>query len=418
MAKVRLILDTRKSAKSAANGLYPVALRLFHRKTRIIRLPYHCSPAGWDDKYMRMKKSVFKNNHIDCDKANEKIYDKLHAAHKLIVELGDSINSVDADTLVGYIRKAWDKKVDTKIRDDVDNGITLSQWGKVIIDRKLRSNKPGTASWYAGAIRSITKLNGGKDLRLNEITVTLLTNFQIEHKAKSSSKNGISSYLRAVRAIYYSAIKEDQFYPKKNPFQHFKIPTSRRTKKKAISKMDFIKIRDVHYKEGSPVWHAKNYALVMFNCRGMNFIDLVKLQIKDITHDRIFYGRSKTGDQLSVRITEELQEILNFYTKKKSKDDYLFPANYDGSTKHYEKYKSLRRRMNGHLKTIAKDAGIEEQFTTYTIRHSWATIAKFMGIPTEVISEGLGHNSLKTTQIYLKSFTNHVLDEANEMVVS
>ncbi|PXX25487.1 tyrosine-type recombinase/integrase [Arenibacter sp. ARW7G5Y1] len=67
---------------------------------------------------------------------------------------------------------------------------------------------------------------------------------------------------------------------------------------------------------------------------------------------------------------------------------------------------------------IANDAGIEEHFTTYTIRHSWATITKFMGIPTEVISDGLGHNSLKTTQIHLKGFTNHVLDEANEMVVS
>lgn len=67
-----------------------------------------------------------------------------------IAELGDSINSVDADTLAGYIWKAWDKKVDTKIREDVDDGITLSQWGKVIINRKLKSNKPGTASWYAG----------------------------------------------------------------------------------------------------------------------------------------------------------------------------------------------------------------------------------------------------------------------------
>ncbi|TQO39758.1 hypothetical protein GQ41_4449 [Arenibacter algicola] len=37
MAKVRLILDTRKSAKSSTNGLYPVAIRLFHKKARIIR---------------------------------------------------------------------------------------------------------------------------------------------------------------------------------------------------------------------------------------------------------------------------------------------------------------------------------------------------------------------------------------------
>ena len=150
----------------------------------------------------------------------------------------------------------------------------------------------------------------------------------------------------------------------------------------------------------------------------MKFIDLVKLQVKDIVNDCIFYGRSITGDQLSVRFTDELKKILVLYGKGKKTEDYLFPANYDVSTKSYEKYKSLRRRMNGHLKSIASDARIEEELTTYTIRHSLATIAKLMGIPTEVISEGLGHNSLGTTEIYLKSFTNHVLDETNELVFS
>ena len=107
------------------------------------------------------------------------------------------------------------QKVDTKNREDVDDGITLSQWGKVIINRKLKSNKPGTASWYTGAIRSITKLNWGRDLRLNEITVTLLTNFQIAQEAKGNSKNGVRCYLRAIRSLYNSAIREDQLYTKK-----------------------------------------------------------------------------------------------------------------------------------------------------------------------------------------------------------
>ncbi|SHG15903.1 hypothetical protein SAMN03080594_11523 [Arenibacter palladensis] len=160
--------------------------------------------------------------------------------------MGDSINSIDVDTLVQYIHQAWDKKVDTKIRDDIDIGITLGEWGKVIIDRKLMSNKPSTAAWYAGAIRTLTKFNKGKDPRLNQITVTFLTNFQIVQEAKGNSKNGVSAYLRAIRAVYNSAIKEDKYYTKKNPFQHYKIPTSRRTKKKAVKKADLIKIREVH----------------------------------------------------------------------------------------------------------------------------------------------------------------------------
>jgi integrase len=167
----------------------------------------------------------------------------------------------------------------------------------------------------------------------------------------------------------------------------------------------------------SPLWHAKNYALIMFYCRGMNFIDLVKLKVNNIEADRLLYGRSKTGDPFSVKITESLGNILKFYLKGKRPEDYLFPTNYDGSTKHFQKYKSQRRRMNERLKIIAKDAGIEGEFTTYYIRHSWATIAKFMGISTEIISEGLGHNSLRTTEIYLKSFTYNVLDEANELVI-
>lgn len=54
--------------------------------------------------------------------------------------------------------------------------------------------------------------------------------------------------------------------------------------------------------------------------------------------------------------------------------------------------------------------------TTYVARHSWASIAKRSGIPTSVISEGLGHDSEKTTQIYLDSFENNVLDAANELI--
>ncbi|WP_350294040.1 tyrosine-type recombinase/integrase [uncultured Croceitalea sp.] len=150
----------------------------------------------------------------------------------------------------------------------------------------------------------------------------------------------------------------------------------------------------------------------------MNFIDLVQLKVKNVTEFHLHYKRSKSDKQFIIKITDELREILNFYITNKAPYDYLFPTNYDGSTKHYQKYKSQRRRMNERLYIIVEEAGIEGNFTTYHIRHSWATIAKYMGVSTELISESFGHGSLRTTQIYLKDFESEVLDEVNSMVTS
>jgi site-specific recombinase XerD len=55
---------------------------------------------------------------------------------------------------------------------------------------------------------------------------------------------------------------------------------------------------------------------------------------------------------------------------------------------------------------------------TYSARHSWATIAKNEGIPISLISEGLGHTSEKTTQIYLASFPVDAVNRVNESVAA
>ena len=73
--------------------------------------------------------------------------------------------------------------------------------------------------------------------------------------------------------------------------------------------------------------------------------------------------------------------------------------------------------INSDLKEIAKKAKIDFNLTTYVARHSYATIMKRSGASTSVISESLGHTSEKTTQVYLDSFENLILDEANEAIL-
>lgn len=417
MAKVSLVLDTRKTSRKS-DGTYPIVLSVYHKKPRFIGLGYSTTILGWDTANCKLRKSAACNRNLRCDEIDQEIDEKLYQAKNLIRKIGTSIDNLNVKGLIELIKDSWDSNLNSDIKKKVENNISLSTWGEILINRKKSANKPGTAKWYSDGISSLTTYNNGNDIKLFDITVSFLKNFEAYHLGRGNSKNTISIYLRAVRAIYNSAIQEGVFVPLKNSFESYTIPSNSRTKKRARTKGNINDIKALDYPIGSPLWHAKNYALIMFYCRGMNFIDLVQLKTKAIAGEFLYYGRSKSDSPFSIKIIPELNTILEYYLLGKKPEDYLLPTNYDGSTKHFQKYKSQRRRMNERLKIIAQDACIEGDFTTYYIRHSWATIAKYLGVSTEIISEALGHRSLRTTQTYLKDFDNSVLDETNALVVT
>jgi len=63
---------------------------------------------------------------------------------------------------------------------------------------------------------------------------------------------------------------------------------------------------------------------------------------------------------------------------------------------------------------LARALRLQSPVTSYTLRHSWATTAKYRGVSIEMISESLGHKSIKTTQIYLKGFGLKERTEVNK----
>ncbi len=109
-----------------------------------------------------------------------------------------------------------------------------------------------------------------------------------------------------------------------------------------------------------------------------------------------------------------MQEIINLYNTKGSV--YLLPIiNTTGNER--ENYRNALRFVNNKLKIIATMAGLSTHLTMYVSRHSWASIAKSKNIPISIISEGLGHNSESTTQIYLTSLDNSTIDTANKIIL-
>ena len=140
------------------------------------------------------------------------------------------------------------------------------------------------------------------------------------------------------------------------------------------------------------------------------------LRKSDLTNGYITYRRRKTGQQLSIEWTKEMQQILDKYPENESQ--YLIPIIKHSGTNERYTYRNVGYNINRNLKTIAKEIGLSIPLTLYVARHSWASVAKAKGIPLGVISEGMGHDSEATTQIYLASLDTSVVDKANSLILS
>ena len=145
----------------------------------------------------------------------------------------------------------------------------------------------------------------------------------------------------------------------------------------------------------------------------MNIKDIIHLKFKNIHKDTIQYDRSKTSNTIQnpkpivISLLPQAKEIIEKWgVKTKNENDFVFPVlkkNLSELQKQKDKDQFIKT-INKYMKLIGQDIGYDKPLTTYAARHSFATVLKRSGAPTEFISESLGHKSLQTTEAYLDSF--------------
>ena len=161
---------------------------------------------------------------------------------------------------------------------------------------------------------------------------------------------------------------------------------------------------------------ARDMFLFSFYTRGMSFIDMAYLKKKDLSNGILSYRRRKTGQQLFIRWEKYMQMIVDKYENPLS--EYLLPIIKPKNGNERTQYQNAMYLINRKLKEIGKIVGVQIPLTMYVARHSWASVAKNKNVPISVISEGMGHDSEMTTQIYLASLDNTIVDKANSMILS
>jgi site-specific recombinase XerD len=395
-------LDMRRMKK---DNTYPVIMRLGHNeRTTSIPIGISVQESDWDTKNKLVKKTYVGLTSVT--RLNNTIQKKKAEAMDIILKLDETgqLNLLSV----------------TAVRDKIlqaNTNQSFFHYAVLLIDDLKRANRIGTARSYSGVISVLKKYNNDRDLCFHNITYSFLSKFDTHHKSNGNGANGLAVYMRTIRAIYNKAIKEGIIDKELYPFNEYKIKTTP-TEKRALDWNLLKRIINTKLAPNHPCFNARNYFVASYMMYGMNFTDMAFLQKTDIKNGRIYYRRKKTSKLYDIKITDSLNKILKHFIKQKQESEYIFPIIKRETPILQDKdIRWARQVYNEKLNELAKHCKIDKNLTSYVSRHSFATQAMLQDVPLNAISTMLGHSSLKTTEVYLKSLPSNILDGYNSMIL-
>ena len=274
--------------------------------------------------------------------------------------------------------------------------------------------KQRTSETYHATLKSFMKFRKNKDVPLKEVDSDLMLMYEAWLHAKGVTRNSSSFYIRILRAVYNRAV-EKGLTADERPFRHVYTGVDK-TVKRAVPLKAIKQIKHLILASAPSLDFARDMFLFSFYTRGMSFVDMAHLQKKDLRNGILTYRRRKTGQQLIIKWEKCMTKIVDKHPTD-AESPYLLPILKPPFDKRNQ-YRNMHSLINRNLKEVAKLTGLSVPLTLYVARHSWASIAKSKSIPISVISEGMGHDSEKTTQIYLTSLDSSLVDQANRMILN
>lgn len=269
-----------------------------------------------------------------------------------------------------------------------------------------------TSETYISALHSFIKFNNNEDIMLYEITAEVMEDYERYLKNRNLTMNSISFYMRTLRTVLNKAVKL-HLIESIAPFQSVYTGIAQ-TAKRAIDIDSIKRIKEVDLSLYPHLAYARDIFLLSLSLRGMSFIDMAYLTYDNLRNGYLAYYRRKTGGRLDIRWEQQMQAIIDKYPKDSR---YLLPI-LTNDADDRQTYKKLSKRINRHLRKVGEMAQLPIPLTMYVARHSWASIAKQKQIPISVISDALGHDSEKTTLIYLSVLDTSAVDNANSEILA
>lgn len=379
-----IILDTRRARKNT--NKYPVKYRVCYQRKCI----YY--PSG---RYLTQDEFIMLDDPSKMKNERNLISAGFGKIKEQITEL------VNGE---GFSLEMLSKRLSRGMKDSVYDAFEAK------IGDLTQSEKLSTAELYTYTLRSL-KDYAGEDLKFNQVTKTFLQHYEKELIKQGKSYTTISMYMRNIRSIINEAKSQGIIRQAQYPFGRGKYEIPMEEKRKLALTISQIK-QVVDYplsKETDS--KCRDLWLFIYLASGINMVDLLKLKYKNIRNGKIYYYRQKTmrkkvKKEIVVVLLPMMKEIIDAWgNPDKKPESYIFPILSDSMTPTEErlKVKNMTHLVNDKMTAIGEALGIG-RISTYTGRHSYATIQKRSGTSVEFISEQLGHSDVGVTENYLDSF--------------
>ena len=287
----------------------------------------------------------------------------------------------------------------------------FSFWHNVIAQLK-QLGKIRTSETYTATLNSFMAFRDEQDVPLDGISSDMMLLYEAHLKARGVRMNTISFYMRIFRAVYNRAV-EKGLTAQNYPFRHVYTGVDK-TVKRAIPIKVIKSLKELDLSMKPSLDLARDMFMFSFYTRGMSFVDMAYLKKSDLKNGILTYRRRKTGQELSIKWEKCMAEIIAKYPENKT--GFLLPIIKEQGDERRQ-YDNALHLVNYRLKELSTMLKLQRPLTMYVARHSWASAAKAKNVPLLVISEGMGHDSEATTQIYLASLETSVVDKANKMIL-
>jgi integrase/recombinase XerD len=357
--KVNVVFDRKKVAEKRGQGIVEMQVYLSRRERKYIPIG-KCSPDELDD-YLSSRD--VKNEIKRC---NDIISAMLLFNDEMTVQQFDGY----------YLGKRKSKS--NNLYKGTDQATNFLIYLKESIDKERFSD--GTRKHKICTLEAVKRF--GKIKTFADLTPKNILEFDEWLHDGSRTDVSVHTYHKHLRKVTRYLRMADMIPV--DPYERVKLSRGKSKERQPLTEDELDKLRAIKLTE--PLDHVRDL-FIFAAYTGLAYCDVQVFNFDQMTEKigNIYYidgERLKTGTKFFTPILTPAMEVLKKY-------DYNLP-------------KITNQKGNEYLHLIQHAMGLRKSLTFHVARHSFATLAISHGVPIEDVARMLGHEDIRTTQIYAK----------------